>query len=61
MRMGLSFNKQAERPTEQCSADVVTGCIGLRTSRTMSSSVVCNRPLPASSWMSEKEGRLCEW
>ena len=26
----------------------------------MSSSFVCKRPLPASSWMSEMEGRLCE-
>ena len=60
MRMGSSFNKQAARPTELGSADVVGGGVGLRTSRTMSSSVVCDRPLPASSWMSENEGRLCE-
>ena len=26
----------------------------------MSSSVVWRRPLPASSWISEKEGRWCE-
>ena len=48
--------KQAARPTELGSEDVVSGGVMLRTSRTMSSSVVCNRPLPASSWMSEREG-----
>ena len=58
--MGSSFNKRAARPTELGSADVVSGGVGLRTSRTMSLSVVCNRPLPASSWMSEREGRLCD-
>ena len=60
IRMGSSFNKQAARPTEQGSSDVFGGGVGWRTSKTMSSSVVCNRPLPASSWMSEMTGRLCE-
>ena len=59
MRTGSSFNKQAARPTE-LGASGVGGGVGLRTSRTRSSSVVCNRHLPASSWMSENEGRLCE-
>ena len=60
MRIGSSFNKQEARPTELGSSDVVGGGVRLRTSKTMSSSVVCDRPLPASSWMSENEGRLCE-
>ena len=60
MRMGSSFNRQAARPTELGSSDVVDGGVGLRTSRTMSSLVVCNRPLSASFWTSEREGRLCE-
>ena len=60
MRMGSSFNKQAAHPTELGSVDIVGGGVGLRTSRTKSSLVVCNLPLSASSWMSEREGRLCE-
>ena len=60
MRIGSSFNKQAARPTELGLSDFVGGGVGLRTSKTMSSSVVCNCPIPASSWMSEREGRLCE-
>ena len=53
MRIGSSLNNQAARPTELGSSDVFGGGVGSRTSRNMSSSVVCNRPLPASSWMSE--------
>ena len=60
MQTGSSFSKQASRPTELGLPDLVSGSVGLRTSRTMSSSVVCNRPLPASYWMSERDGRLCE-
>ena len=60
MRSGSSISKQAARPTELGLSDLVVGSVGLRTSRTMSSSVVCRRPLPASSWMSEREGRLSE-
>ena len=56
MPMGSSFNKQAVRPTELGSVELGGGGVGLRTRRTKSSSVVCNRPLPASFWMSEKEG-----
>ena len=55
MRIGSSFNKQAARRTE-LGASGVGGDVELRTSRTMLSSVVCNRHLPASSWMSEREG-----
>ena len=60
MRTGSSFSKQAARPTELGLSDPVGGGVGSRTSRAMSSSVVCSRPLRASSWMSEREGRLCE-
>ena len=56
MRIGSSFNKQAARPIE-LGASGGGGGGELRTSRTMSSSLVCNRLLPASSWMSEREGR----
>ena len=56
MRTGSSINKQAAHPTELGESGVGVGG-GLRTSKTTSWSVVCNRPLPASSWMSEKEGR----
>ena len=59
MRIGLSFNKQAACVTE-LGATGVGGGVGLRTSRTTSSSVVCNHPLPARSWMSEREGRWCK-
>ena len=41
-------------------SDLDGGGVGLRTNRTMSTSVVCNQPLPASSWMSERKGRLCK-
>ena len=60
MQTGFSFSKQATRPTEWGLADLVGDSVGLRTSRTLSSSVVCSRPLPASYWTSEREGRLCE-
>ena len=60
MRIGSSFNKQAARPTALGSSNVVGGGVGLRTSRTMSSPVVCSRHIPASSWMSDREGHLCE-
>ena len=60
MRTGSSFSRQAVRPTELGLSDLVGGVAGLRTSRTMASSVACSRPLPASSWMYEREGRLCE-
>ena len=60
MRTGSSFSKQAARPTELVFPELVGGGVGLRTSRTMSSSVVCSGPLRASSWMSERERRLCE-
>ena len=60
MRTGSSFSKRAARPTELGLSDLVGGSVGLRTSRTMPSSVVCSRPLPASSLMSEMDGRLCE-
>ena len=60
MRTGSSFSTQAARPTELALSDLVGGSVGLRTSRTMSSSVVCSRPFPASSYMSERDGRLCE-
>ena len=58
MRTGSSFNKQATRPTELGASGGGGG--GLRTSKAMSSSVVRNRTLPASSWMSEREGLWCE-
>ena len=58
MRTGSSFSKQAARPTELGLSDLVGGSVGLRTSRTTSSSVVCSRPLSASSSMSEREGRF---
>ena len=59
MRIGSSFNKQAARPTGRCESG--GGCgVCWRTRRRVPSSVVCNRPLPASSWISEKEGRWCE-
>ena len=54
MRTGLSFSKQAACPIELGLSDLVGGGVGLRTSRTMSSSVVSNRPLPAISWVSER-------
>ena len=57
MRIGLSFNKQAACVTE-LGATGVGGGVGLRTSRTTSSSVVCKRLLPASSLMSERGGTL---
>ena len=60
MRTGSSFSRQATRTIEVGLSDLVGGSVGSRTSRTMSSSVVCSRPLPASSWISEGEGRLCE-
>ena len=60
MRTGSSFSKQAARPTEFGLSELVGGSVGLRMSRTMSSSVVCSQPLPASSWTSEREGRLSE-
>ena len=60
MRTGSSCSKQATRPTELGLSDLVGGSVGIRTSRTMSSSVVCSPPLPTSSWMFEREGRLCE-
>ena len=60
MRTGSSFSKQAARPTEFGLSDLVGGSVGFRTSRTMSSSVVCSRPLPASSRISEGAGRLGE-
>ena len=60
MRTGSSFSKQAAHPTEMGLSDLDGGGVGLRMSGTMSSSVVYNRPLPASSWMSEREGRVCE-
>ena len=59
MRIGLSFNKQAARPTE-LGASGIGGGVGLRTSNTISSSVVCRLPIFTSSWVSEREGRLCE-
>ena len=59
MRIGSSFNKQAARPTGRCESE--GGCgVSWRTSRTVPSSVMCSRPLPASSWISEREGRWCE-
>ena len=60
MRTGLSFSKQAASPTKLGLSDLVGGSVGLRTSRTMLSSVVCSLCLPASSLMSERDGRLCE-
>ena len=60
MPTGSSFSKQAARPTELGLSDLVGGSVGLRTNTTMSASVVCGRPLPVSSWMSEREERLCE-
>ena len=60
MRKGSSFNKQAARSTYLRSSEVVCGGVGLRTCRPMSSSVVRNSPLPANSWMSGREGRLCQ-
>ena len=49
MRIRSSFNKQEARPTELGSSDVVGSGVEIRTCRTMSSSVVCNRPIPSSS------------
>ena len=60
MRTGSSFSKQAARPTELGLSYLVGGSVVLLTSRTMSSSIVYSRPLPASSLMSERERRLCE-
>ena len=59
MRIGSSFNKQAARATGRCESGGGYG-VGWRTSRTVPSSVVCNLPWPASSWISEKEGRWCK-
>ena len=59
MRIGSWFNKQAARPTE-LGASNGGGGVELRTSSTMLPLAVCNRPLPAGSWMSEREGRWCE-
>ena len=56
----LVVSKQPARPTELGLPDLVGGSAGLQMSRTMSSLVVCSRPLPGSSWMSERDGRLCE-
>ena len=48
--------QQAARPAGRCESG--GGCgVGWRTSRTVPSSVVRSRPLPASSWISEIEGR----
>ena len=60
MQTGSSFSKQAARLTELGLSALVRGSVGLRTSTMMSLSVVCRRPLPARSWISEREGRLCE-
>ena len=60
MRTGSSFSKQAPRSTELSLSDLVSSGVGIRMSRTMSSLVVCNRPLPASSWIFERKGGLCE-
>ena len=60
MRTGSSFSKQVARPTELGLSDLVGGSVGLRTSRTISSSVVCSQPLFANSLMSERDGLLCE-
>ena len=60
MRTGSSFSKQVARLTELGLSELVGGSVGLQTSRTMSSSVVCSQPLPASSLRSEKDGRMCE-
>ena len=59
IRIGSSFNNQVARPTA-LGASGVDGGVELRMSRIVSSSVVCHRPLPASSWMSEREGRWCQ-
>ena len=56
MRIGLLFKKQTAHPTELGASDVGGG-VGILTSSAMSSSVLCNRPLPASFWMSDREGR----
>ena len=60
MGTGSLFSKQAARTTEFGLPELVGGSIMLRTSRTMSSSIECNRPLSGSSWMSEREGQLGE-
>ena len=59
IRAGSSFSKQAARRIELGSSDVGGG-VGLGTSRRTSPSVGCNRALPLSSWMSEREARLFE-
>ena len=60
MLTGYSLSRQASRPTELGLSGLVGGSVGLRTSRMMSSSVVCSRPVSDSSLMSERDGLLCE-
>ena len=60
MRTGSSFSKQGARPTELGLSAVVGGSVGLHMIQTISSSVLCSRPLPASALMSERDGRLFE-
>ena len=43
MRRGSWFNKRVNRPTELVSSDAIGGGVGLRTIRTISSSVVSER------------------
>ena len=60
MRTGSSFSKQGARPTELGLTAVVGGSVRLHMIKTISSSVVCSRPLPDRSLMSERDGRLFE-